>query len=100
MKKVYKYLLAADDVSKIQMPYDAKILKIAEQRGRICVWALIDEEKAPESRTFYIVGTGHEIRDPNTLSQGDYRGARLEHLDTVIMLNGDFVFHVFEVVPF
>lgn len=97
MKTIFKYPFRLDDdgVAKVSMPTGAKILKVAEQRGTICAWALVDTgDHMVRTRTFYIVGTGQEIRQQETFG----RDAVLQYMDTFLMLDGDFVWHVFEVV--
>lgn len=101
MKTVYKYdlspkagLIKPGALSMVTMPRGAKILKVAEQRMRICVWALIDtDETVTERRTFHVVGTGQEICEPPS-----FYGGRMEHVGTFLMMDGDYVWHVFEVV--
>lgn len=94
MKKIYKYPFTLDDdgIARVSMLRSAEILKIAEQHGKICAWALIDtDDRMVHTRTFYIVGTGQELRDFG-------RSVGLQHMDTFLMMDGDFVWHVFEVV--
>lgn len=86
---IYKYQLPMEDQISLELPEDASILKVAEQYpGQIMLWALCDPMAPPVERCFAIVGTGHPV--PLNVSK---------HLDSVVTLNGAFVWHVFECEP-
>lgn len=87
MKTIWKYELPVRDVVYINMPVLSQILTIQEQRGSICLWALVDPNASQTQRVFRIVGTGHDVPEHNT---GVY-------IDTFQMEGGDLVFHVFEI---
>lgn len=89
MRAVYKYTIPLDDVVSVELPTGSKILCVQSQRDDPQIWALVDPtfpvEK--ETRTFRIVGTGHQIDD---LECENYIG-------TFQIRGGSLVFHVFEI---
>ena len=86
MKAVFKYQLAIADEQTLQIPAGAQLLSVAEQRQQLCLWALVDDEVPLAPRRIRVAGTGHSIE-----------GAPV-FLGTVLLMGGDFVAHVFEVV--
>lgn len=87
-KAVWKFALEVKDRQRIALPVGAKALSVAEQRGTLCLWALVDpDERLTEPRAVCIVGTGHEIDEADT--------ANTEFIGSVLMLGGNLVFHVF-----
>lgn len=88
MKRIYKYPLDVTDIQDVRMPMGAVVLSVAVQRNVICVWAEVDEESASEAifRRFRIYATGVTMDDHDKYPH---------FLGTVQLLNGDFVFHVF-----
>lgn len=88
MKTIYKYPLPIEDVVSIDMPVGAEVLTVQMQRGEPQLWALvpIDTWAPKERRLFRVAGTGHPI------------GSKVRrYIGTFQLLNGDLVFHVFEV---
>jgi hypothetical protein len=84
--KVYKYVIPVVDEPVIIMPLSAKLLHVHNQRGEICLWALVNpEDREVGARRFRVAGTGHPI------SQGE----NLDYIGTVHMDGGRLVFHVF-----
>lgn len=67
------------------MPQGARILSVQDQRGRLCIWAQVDDSKPKVARHFQIVDTG----DPRTDMH------RLTFIGSV--QQGPFVWHVFEI---
>lgn len=85
MRKVWKFELFP--ATTLTMPKGSKILKVHEQDGKICLWALVDTEtRKAEDRSFIVVGTGHTL--PNE---------ELEYVGSTHHDGGTFVCHVFEV---
>ncbi len=81
---IWKYELSGG-VNAVQMPLGAHPLHVAEQHGRIMLWARVDPDARPTTRTFRVIGTGHIIDgDPG------------EHVGSLLVNNGAFVFHVFD----
>lgn len=87
MKIVYKYPLVIDDYQKVTIPINAKLLCIKEQNGKLCLWALINKEETyTEQITIRCAGTGHPIKE------------NVEYIDSVMMMDGNLVFHFFKVI--
>lgn len=83
---VWKYPLA-DVVNDVEMPAGAAVLMVAEQHGKICLWAKVSPDAERVIRRFQVVGTGHaELGGTET------------YLGSALVNNGNFVFHVFEAV--
>lgn len=89
MMVIFKYQLQLEVgvEQTFEMPRHATIISLQNQRENICIWALVNSSNQPEERTFVIVGTGHPIH---------FSTAAFKHVDTVQMLGGDFVWHIFE----
>ncbi len=87
MVRIFKYPIALEDEQLVKMPHNAKILSVQEQKGKICLWAMI-AGGLPSTceRKIFIYGTGHEIKYPE----------RKAYIGTV--QQGPLVWHVFEEV--
>jgi hypothetical protein len=90
MKKIYKYSLEVEDIQRILLPIDAKILTVQVQNEKPCLWALVDPENNTEARIIEIFGTGNLV--------SDYADISIEHIyiATFQLYEGKLVFHVFE----
>ena len=86
--RIWKWNLSITDNQTLKMPVGAKILSAQVQRGNYCLWALCDDSKGvlSENREIAIYGTGNPIPD----NPGKY-------ISTFQLLDGDLVFHAFEV---
>ena len=86
---VYKYKLNIPEreaLGLVNLPTDAKILKIAEQYGDYYAWCLVDEnQQSMAEYQFLVVGTGHTF--PEDVLPG------MEYVDTVITHSGRLVLH-------
>lgn len=89
MRKVFKYELPMDDYISVVLPKGADILHFDSQHQNqyFQIWALVDPDAPKEVRKFRIAGTGHPIEDD----------LKLRHIATAITLQGQLVFHLFEV---
>ena len=88
MKKVvYKYKLQLTEViQEVVLPQGAQILCIKMQNDELCMWALVDPDQTyNEVVKIRCAGTGHEITED------------VEYIDTVMLLDGELVFHFFKV---
>jgi hypothetical protein len=90
MKKIYKYDISGDYLQEILMPKGAQILTAQVQAGIPRIWALIDTDQPTEKRKFILMGTGQGIPDEIT--------ANIKYIDTFQECNGEFVWHLFEVI--
>ena len=84
MKKIFKYQVEKMTQRFFKLPEGAKFLHGGVQGGIPCAWFLVDEDNDLESRSFEVLGTGHEITNNN-----------LEYLFT--WQEPPFVWHLFEV---
>lgn len=84
---IWKFVIGkANDVVNVGMPKDAKILSVAMQAGQLCLWALVEPRAELTMRAIRVIGTGWDLAD-------DIKKAAF--IGTV--LDGAFVWHVFEV---
>lgn len=81
---VWKFVIA-DPETPVRMPEGAEVLHVAEQRGQVCLWALVEPTARQVDRRFVIAGTGH----PLPAHRGRFVG-------TVLISGGALVFHVWE----
>lgn len=87
---VYKYQIdLIGGIQEVNMPIGSRILKCKYLNNRISIWVLFSSSQENELsiRRFIVLGTG----DKHDLSNGD-----LEYVDSLIVNNGNYVFHVFE----
>lgn len=84
--QIWKFTMAPG-TRTVDLPEGAQVLHVHEQRGEVCLWAMVDPQSMIESRTFLVTGTGHDF---SGVDKTDYIGS--VHLE-----GGSLVFHVFEV---
>jgi hypothetical protein len=92
MKKIFKFVLAGTGKSyptivEVPMNIDAKILCVANQLEKTCLWAEVETTAPTETRTFKVVLTGES---PET------DGFNSNFLATIILKGGTSVAHVYE----
>lgn len=63
MKKIFKYRLPFMEVSTIDMPVGARVIRVDGLDGALWVWAVVDPEAPIEARTFHLFKTGAEMPD-------------------------------------
>jgi len=87
-KRLLKYTLdKVPGISKVNMPINSQILHIDEQRGKICLWVeVFDDRKDTETRIFSSLNTGDYLPD----------WTEIEHMGTVKLHGGDTIIHVYE----
>ena len=86
--KIFKYPLEITDRQEVNIKGLVKVLSVAEQKGNIILYAMVNEE----SNANYIVvvkiyGTGQEI-SPSVMDHFKFLG-------TVSHMGGDLMWHVF-----
>lgn len=85
MKRIYKYELKIQGGEQvIEMPAGARILTAKLQRGKPCIWAIVDDEAITEEVFFNLFTTG---------SKQDF--SKWEYMTTFLLDDGDFVLHLF-----
>jgi len=87
MKTVWKFGLdlSNSDITRIDMPVNAKVLSAGVQGRGFFVWALVDPDAPTIPHRFAVHGTGHPVGDDTVFA---------DLLDTVFM--GPLVFHIFD----
>jgi hypothetical protein len=86
---IHKYRLPLDFEENIQLrlPAGAKLLQVANQIDRLCLWAEVDPSAAQfDLRTFFLAGTGRPLPI-----------GRRQHLGSVVL--GALVCHLYELHP-
>ena len=59
--KIFKYELKIADEQTINMPRHAIVISVANQRGALTIWAMVDPKAEYAPRRFFVHGTGHEF---------------------------------------
>lgn len=80
---VWKYALEITDEQHVVMPWGAELLHVAEQNGKIALWARVITAQPEVRRLILIRGTGHPI---------DFQ----PYVGTVVTAHGRLVWHVFD----
>ncbi len=83
---IWKFDLEITDTQHVILPMDARLLSVGNQRGNLCLWAIVNPVKAMETRCIEIIGTGNPIEK--------LVGFHREFLGTIVI--DPFVWHVFE----
>lgn len=87
MMSIWKFPLEIDDKSTLEMPRGAKILCLQVQKGRPCIWAIVEVNEPLVTRRFSTYGTGQNVPYPAQLRN---------YVGTYQLDAGSLVFHVFE----
>jgi len=87
MNAIYKYELNEEKVQWVSLPVDSTVLSVVEQHQNIVVYALVDVEKEnTQEIQFLLLGTG--LNFDGVLGSHSF-------LNTVKLLDGDIMVHVF-----
>ena len=84
MKTIWKFTIELTSEQKVLMPRGAEILTVQIQRDFLSLWARVDPKAEAEERSILVRGTGHEVQD------------HAKYIGTVQVLDGQFIWHVFE----
>ena len=82
MKTIYKYVLEIKETQTVSLTRGARILSVANQDGKLCLWVQVETEEENEYWSIAIYGTGNPLPE--------YPGA---FIGTVII--EPYVWHVF-----
>lgn len=83
MKTVHKFPLFIVDRQEVMASAHFHPLFVAEQHGKLCLWAEIDDDAPKMRHAIYIRGTGYAVPP-----QGK------KYIGSVLMGAGTFVWHV------
>lgn len=87
MKTIHKFPIEIVDFQVINIPSGAKFLHVDMQNQTMCLWALVDTDAPIVERRIRVIGTG--------LPAGDI--SIEQHIGSVLVLQGTYVFHIFDV---
>lgn len=59
--RIWKYELQITDLQPVEIPEGAELLSVANQNGRLCLWAMVDGDRPLETRHIEIIGTGNPV---------------------------------------
>lgn len=86
MRTIYKYTLQ-EERTKLNLPKMAWVLDIHGQNNQVHMWVEIEStEEVLDEREFLVIATGMPIPEDAF------------YLGTAFLLNGNVVFHVFEII--
>lgn len=88
MRTIYKYPLPAGECA-ISLPAGAKFLHVAEQGGRVSIWAEVETDNPAQMRRIKSYGTGFEMLPENR--------AQHHFIGTFMTDGGQYVWHVYEI---
>lgn len=89
MKKIFKYRLPFMEVATVEMPYEAKVIRIDGLDGALWIWAIVDTDAPIEIRTFHLFKTGAQM--PNDILESyNYLGCG------AIFVQMELMMYVFE----
>lgn len=83
-RQIWKFQFDLSESLTIMMPKQAQIIKVENQNGFPCIWAIVDTNAPKQERRFMVVWTGHPF---------DY-GHDVFHVGTFVQ--EQFVWHLFE----
>lgn len=83
---IWEFELEITDMQEVRMPEGAELLSVANQSGKLCLWAMVDPSKEKRCHRIEIFGTGHPI--PVDM------GIARKFIGTAVV--DPFVWHVFE----
>lgn len=94
MITIHKYAVPTIGApTALEMPRGAELLHVAEQDGRVMLWAEMDTDELLVRRMVFIVGTGQPIRSLAGMRPPRYVGTA--QIPNPLGIGG-FVWHVFD----
>lgn len=93
MPVIYKYPLPGEGPFSLELPRGARVLSATGQHGIPVMWALVDPRAPLEERQFLLAPTGIPLH-PNGQDSPEP-----VFLGTILLLDGRFVLHLFDITP-
>ena len=92
---LYKHLLGNIPHKTLMLPPGYEVLHVDNQHGMLCMWVLLDPDKATKVAEVFIFGTGQQIVD-ETINKSSHIGTVLvdEMVDNGYVVD-EMVYHVF-----
>lgn len=87
MKVIHKKVLTTAPDQSVYLPFNSKIISVGNQNEMIAIWYINETNLGTEKRTFVLLNTGEEIKEPLDT---------LNFIGTVLLYSGSLVIHVFE----
>lgn len=88
MKKIFKYRIPFMEVATVELPVDAKIIRIDGLDGALWLWAIVDTHYPIAPRTFHLFKTGAQM--PEDIDRYTYLGCG------AIFVQMELMMYVFE----
>ena len=83
---IWKFPLEVADEQMVEMPKNAEILSVQNQKGKAVLYAMVATSNETEKRCIITLGTGHTMPE----------GFRLVYIGSVSFYDGKIIFHYFE----
>ena len=83
MITVHKTVLKMEDEQEILVTEGAEFLHAQMQHDLFCIWYRLDTDRPRRNRRIFVAGTGHPAP------------ATAQHVGTLFLSGGTYVFHVF-----
>ena len=91
MRLIYKFPATVGSVDYLDVTQDAKIVHFAAQGQELNIWCEFDPNRKPENLHYRVFATGEPIEPPVDLA--------VKHVQSCLMLDGLYVWHLYEVLP-
>jgi len=91
MRLIHKFPAVVGTTAQIKVTRDAKIVHFAAQGQELCIWVEFDPSREEEFLNYRIFATGEPIQPPVELEVG--------HRASCLMMDGTYVWHLYEVMP-
>lgn len=91
METIWKFPFEIKDDIEIEMPSGSEILTVQMQGRMACIWAKVSDDSPKIKRHFQVFGTGIPIPKIHKLRS---------YIGTFQLLQGQLVFHLFELRTF
>lgn len=90
MKIIHKHTAVVGTVAQIRASINAKIVHFAAQGHDLCIWVEFDPHAPEEYLNYRVFATGEPIQPPADLA--------VHHVQSCMMMDGTYVWHLYEVM--